>query len=366
MKVYVYIDPEYNGSVWCANTVKGLTAEASRRHYGIYFLENENIFSLDLDKIYGDEESRVLIILTTRVITDSSFYEHFAKNGVSLLFVNHQSHFAAENYSNILVDYRKGMASLTAYLAACGKSNIALFAVNPASATDQIKKEYFLSAGIGKERDIFYNNGSLDDCCNGFFGTNDYDSVICANDIAACCLLNFLGKKGVKVPGDIYLTSFGDSVISQLSVPSLTTVSVDHTGLGKEALHAYSYLYRREKGIRATFYVTPKLNIRESTDFKKLRDSINDNTLVYQSDDRMYSDSTAQKILGLEKMLSSCDENDIKILKLMIDGKTYSKIADELFLSEKTVAYRVSCMRNVMGCSTKEELCKTVKEYISL
>lgn len=366
MKVYVYIDPEYNGSVWCANTLKGLTYEASRKHYGIYFLENQNILSVDLDEIYGEEENRVLIVLTTRVITDKGFYEHFAKNGVSLLFVNHQSQLAAENYSNILVDYRKGMASITSYLSACGKRKPALFAVNPASATDQIKKEYFLSAKIGKESDIFYNDGSLDDCCTKFLKSDYYDSVICANDIAACCLLNFLNKHGVNVPQDIYVVSFGDSVISQMSSPSLTTVSVDHTKLGKEALHAYSYLYRREKGIRTTLYVTPKLNIRESTDFTEFKDNTTDEAVIYQSDDRMYSDSTAQKILGLEKMLASCDENDLKILKAMLEGKTYPKISEEFYLSEKTVAYRVSCMRNVMGCATKEELCEIVREYINL
>ena len=37
MKVYIYIDPEYNGSVWCSQTLKGLTGEAVKRHYGVYF-----------------------------------------------------------------------------------------------------------------------------------------------------------------------------------------------------------------------------------------------------------------------------------------------------------------------------------------
>lgn len=365
MKVYVYIDPEYNGSVWCSQTLKGLSGESAKRHYGVYFLDNEDILSIDLDKVYGEEERRVLIVLTTRVITDSRFYDHFAKNGVSLLFVNHQSNLCADNYSNILVDYREGMAEVMKYLSACNKERTALFAINPASSTDQIKKEYFLSKGEKSEKDIYYNNGSLDECCRNFFENNNYDSVICANDVAAYCLMNFLKKQGVNVPEDMYVVSFGDSLLSQLGSPSLTTLSVDHTRLGRQALHAYSYLYRRSKGIRASVYVTPVLNVRESTANKVVEYKEN-NSVSANINDPMYSDVTAKRILSLEKMLDSCDENDFKILKGIACGKTYGKIADELFMSEKTVSYRVTCMRGILGCATKEELCEAAGEYIVL
>ncbi|MEE0946060.1 MAG: substrate-binding domain-containing protein [Acutalibacteraceae bacterium] len=362
MKVFIYIEPEYRGSVWCTHTLKGLTNEAAKRHYEVCILEYDNIFSCDLDNVYKDEQRRILIVLTTHIITDRAFYEYFAKYGVSLLFVNHQSSFGAENYSNILVDYRAGMAQLVKYLAQCGKEKTALFAINPASSTDQIKKEYFL--GIQKrEYDIFYNKGSLDSCCEAFFGKNKYDSVICANDIAAYCLISFLKKKGVNVPKDIYVTSFGDSMLSQISFPSLTTVSVDHNRLGKETLHAYSYLYRRNEEIRTSIYVTPKLNIRQSTESRAFDNTKEINTFTAISDP-MYCDKVAQKLLKLEKLLNSCDDTDIKILKMIIKGNTYQKIAEELFMSEKTVLYRVTCMRNILEVASKEELTKFVGKLI--
>ncbi len=77
----------------------------------------------------------------------------------------------------------------------------------------------------------------------------------------------------------------------------------------------------------------------------------------------MYSDLSAQRLLKLEKMLGSCDENDFKILKGIREGKTYSQLAEELFMSEKTVSYRVTSMRNIMGISTKEELGEILEEY---
>ena len=362
MKVYVYIDPEYNGSVWCSQTLKGLTSEAAKRHYGIYFLENDNVLSLDLDKIYGEEEKRVLIVLTTRVMTDTKFYEHFAENNVSLLFVNHQSNLLAENYSNVLVDYREGMRQAQEYLETAGKTKTALFAINPASSTDQIKKEYFLWAGK-REEDIIYNNGSLEACFKSFKGEK-YDSVICANDIAAYFLMNNLLKNGIKIPKDLYVVSFGDSLLSQKGNITLTTVSVDHTKLGREALHAYSYLYRRDEGVRVSIYVTPKLNVRSSTNNEKHKSNASKNETVTTVIDPMYSDAAAQRLLRLEKMLASCDENDFKILECIKAGKTYGQIADVLFMSEKTVSYRVTALRNIMGFSTREELGEILKEYI--
>ncbi len=361
MKVYVYIDPEYNGSVWCSHTLKGLTSEAAKRHYGIYFLESDDVLSLDLDKIYGEEEERVLIVLTTRVMTDTKFYDHFAKNKVSLLFINHQSNLLAENYSNVLVDYREGMRQAQEYLEISNKTKTALFAINPASSTDQIKKEYFLWSGKSED-DIIYNNGSLYECFENFKKEN-YDSVICANDIAAYFLMNNLLKQGVKIPEDLYVVSFGDSLLSQKGNVTLTTVSVDHTKLGREALHAYSYLYRREEGVRVSIYVTPKLNVRGSTANETPISNAPKNEKFTTVVDPMYSDPSAQKLLKLEKMLASCDENDFKILVYIKAGKTYSQIADLLFMSEKTVSYRVTSLRNIMGFSTKEELAQILCEY---
>ncbi len=362
MTVYVYIDPEYNGSVWCSQTLKGLTGEAAKRHYGIYFLESDDIFSLNLDKVYGEEEKRVLIVLTTRVMTDTKFYDHFAKNKVSLLFVNHQSNLLAENYSNVLVDYREGMSQAQEYLKSLNKTKTALFAINPASSTDQIKKDYFLS-DFKAEDDIIYNNGSLEECCKSF-KKEKYDSVICANDIAAYFLMNNLKKQNVKIPEDLYVVSFGDSLLSQMGTPTLTTISVDHTKLGREALHAYSYLYRREEGVRISVYVTPKLNVRQSTAEEIPASNAAKNETASTVVDPMYSDMWAQRLLKLEKMLGSCDENDFKILKGIRNGKTYSQLAEELFMSEKTISYRVTCMRNIMGFSTKEELGEILSEYI--
>ena len=362
MKVYVYIDTEYNGSVWCSQTLKGLTGEAAKRHYGIHFLESDDIFSLNLDKVYGEEEKRVLIVLTTRVMTDTKFYDYFAKNKVSLLFVNHQSNLIDENYSNVLVDYREGMSQAQEYLKNVGKTKTALFAINPASSTDQIKKDYFLSDGKGEE-DIIYNNGSLEECCKSF-KKEKYDSVICANDIAAYFLMNNLKKQSVKIPEDLYVVSFGDSLLSQMGAPTLTTISVDHTKLGREALHTYSYLYRREEGVCISVYVTPKLNIRESTANESYAGFTPQNERFNKVVDPMYSDLSAQRLLKLEKMLGSCDENDFKILKGIREGKTYSQLAEELFMSEKTVSYRVTSLRNIMGFSTKVELAEILKEYI--
>ena len=175
--------------------------------------------------------------------------------------------------------------------------------------------------------------------------------------------MNNLLKQGIKIPEDLYVVSFGDSLLSQKGNVTLTTVSVDHTKLGREALHAYSYLYRREEGVRVSIYVTPKLNVRGSTANETPINNAPKNEKFTTVVDPMYSDLSAQKLLKLEKMLASCDENDFKILNLIKSGKTYSQIADLLFMSEKTVSYRVTSLRNIMSFSTKEELARILCEY---
>ena len=52
--------------------------------------------------------------------------------------------------------------------------------------------------------DVFWNRGSLKECYEAFFPhVCRFDSVICANDIAAAALLDQLKKDGVTVPKEI-------------------------------------------------------------------------------------------------------------------------------------------------------------------
>lgn len=63
----------------------------------------------------------------------------------------------------------------------------------------------------------------------------NYNALICVNDIVGTVVLTELDRLGVKVPADIAVTGFDDSPVRQLSRPLLTTVSLPIHDLAQTA-----------------------------------------------------------------------------------------------------------------------------------
>ena len=61
------------------------------------------------------------------------------------------------------------------------------------------------------------------------------DAVICAADEMAIGVLQYLRKENISVPKDILVTGHGDSELSRVTAPTLTTVHYDYEESGKLA-----------------------------------------------------------------------------------------------------------------------------------
>ena len=71
-------------------------------------------------------------------------------------------------------------------------------------------------------------------------------------------------------------------------------------------------------------------------------------------------DERLLEIQSLEKMLRICDDIDFKIIDGLIDSKSYSKIGDELYISESSVKYRI---KRLLAGSKIESIAKILKVY---
>jgi LacI family transcriptional regulator len=64
------------------------------------------------------------------------------------------------------------------------------------------------------------------------------DAIICASDQEAVGALQVLRKHGIRVPGDVAVTGFGDTVLAEASEPQLSTVRQPLAELGVQAVTA--------------------------------------------------------------------------------------------------------------------------------
>ncbi|MFK7849696.1 MAG: LacI family DNA-binding transcriptional regulator [Akkermansiaceae bacterium] len=64
---------------------------------------------------------------------------------------------------------------------------------------------------------------------------DEYDSLVCVNDIVGTVVLSELDRLGIQVPEKLAVTGFDDSPVRQLSRPLLTTISLPVTALARSA-----------------------------------------------------------------------------------------------------------------------------------
>ncbi len=375
MKIYVYIDPEYKESIWLSQTYRSICEEAAKKKYNVVLIDGESIFSADIGEYFKGETKRVLLVLTTSLEHSEKLGAILFSHDVHMLLVNHQNPQIANNSSCVMVDYTDGMRRIVEYLCACGRTSTALYGINPKSATDMIKYEYYKNLqGMSYSREsslakaIYYNKHGFDECFNYMLPDVDkFDSFICANDIVARSLINKLSEIGKRVPEDIFVVSFGDYLISQMGEPTLTTISVDHSELGKQALFAYSYLHKSDTNINMTAKVPSTLFVRRSTaDMhptayaeRKYIPAPTEKILGF------YNDEASRKILALENMLSSCDKLDLQIISGMLNKVPYTKMASGLFISENVIFYRIKRLVKAAEVENKEQLLSLITAHLS-
>lgn len=91
----------------------------------------------------------------------------------------------------------------------------------------------------------------------------ELDALVCVSDELACGVLYECQRRRIKVPDDLAVVGFGDSDVSRVCQPSLTTMAVPHRKIGIEAGRAL--LARlNEGGWGDKAPITPTLCLRDS------------------------------------------------------------------------------------------------------
>lgn len=93
----------------------------------------------------------------------------------------------------------------------------------------------------------------------------DTEAVICVSDLSAFGALTECQRRGVAVPGDIWIAGFGDYEIAGIAVPALTTINPFPREIGaRTAALILDVLDGRQSG-PATVRIAPELMIRASS-----------------------------------------------------------------------------------------------------
>ncbi|MCE4553733.1 diguanylate cyclase domain-containing protein [Roseateles cellulosilyticus] len=148
----------------------------------------------------------------------------------------------------VLVDDRSGMRALMEHLiVGCGRRRFVLMSGlkgHPDSdARESAVREALAEHGVElPEERVAYGGFWSADAREGMQRilqrTRDIDAVVCLNDPMAFAVIEVLQQAGLRVPEDVAVTGFDDTVDAQFNIPPLTTVRQPLAQLGRRAAEA--------------------------------------------------------------------------------------------------------------------------------
>ncbi|MEH7744288.1 LacI family DNA-binding transcriptional regulator [Neobacillus drentensis] len=89
-------------------------------------------------------------------------------------------------------------------------------------------------------------------------------AIFCVNDVTAVGAVKVAVEAGLKIPEDIAIVGFDDTILASTVIPELTTVSQKSLELGKNAVNVLHKLINNEK-VKKVTVIEPELVIRNST-----------------------------------------------------------------------------------------------------
>lgn len=176
--------------------------------------------------------------------TEPAILEDLAQRGIRAV-VYDASH-PSGNITSIRVRYEVGMRRAVEYLQSLGHRRMAFVGHHAGLAPLQERKRTFIETMERYASDAEYATAESEDTPqggrqatatlldSGFHPT----AILCVNDFMAIGVLRELRERGLRVPQDISVTGFDNILLSEYTVPALTTLDIPRWRIGRICLEA--------------------------------------------------------------------------------------------------------------------------------
>jgi Transcriptional regulators len=91
-----------------------------------------------------------------------------------------------------------------------------------------------------------------------------FDAIVCGDDLTAVGAVKYLQDNNIKIPEEVAVTGYNNSILSRCCIPSLTTVNGRMVEMAKQAVEVFSKVMDGEK-IPADNCISPELMKRKSS-----------------------------------------------------------------------------------------------------
>lgn len=198
---------------------------------------------------------------------DAALIQELSAQSVPVVFYDVGT--PGRNITNIRVDYRSGMDTLTSYLYSLGHRRIGYVGHHVALGPIHERLQTITEA-MARYPDLELETATDNDTLEGgrraarvlLDRFPRLTALVCVNDVMAVGALRELRAQGRRVPEDVSVTGFDNITLAQFAVPSLTTVHIPRDQIGRTICDCLMHDAAPRDG---EFVIEPELVVRDST-----------------------------------------------------------------------------------------------------
>ncbi|MCY8087345.1 LacI family DNA-binding transcriptional regulator [Bacillus sonorensis] len=213
------------------------------------------------------------IIFATGIENKESFaaLEDIVEKGIPLVMISQDR--ALFPMDVVVIDDVMGGYLAAKHLISLGHQKIACL-IGDGSTTgekDRLKgfKKAMDEAGIEIDESLMAGTGfSLQngkEAAAAMFAQKVPTAVFAVNDVLACAVIQTAREWGLKVPGDLSVIGFDNTILAEMIDPPLTTVSQPIEEMGRRVVELLAEDIHGKKKSKSKMILTPELVIRQST-----------------------------------------------------------------------------------------------------
>jgi DNA-binding LacI/PurR family transcriptional regulator len=174
----------------------------------------------------------------------------------------------------VAANIEEGVFTAAEYLLKTGHRRLCLINCPRVFSTNMDRKNGFLKAlKTQKDRAEVYwiadaehntGKGGYDAIRRVLESDKKPDSIIAANDSTALGIMRYLYEKNIRVPDDLSVISYDNSVLTGYAAPALSSVDIDKERIGKESCEILMQRLLRPRMRQVALKLPTRLVLRDS------------------------------------------------------------------------------------------------------
>ncbi len=230
-----------------SQVINGMESEAYSQGYNVIITQSHESYDLEVQNV-SHLIHRAIDGLLISIATETADVEHLRRlqqQGLPIVFFDRVSNEIDTH--KVIVDNRGGAYQATTHLLDSGYKNIAHITSSVTSSVTTQRLAGYVDALV--ERGVGINEEYIKYCLHGGLNLDELeqavnelmqteprpDAILTASDRITTSTMTLLHKKNVRIPQDIALVGFSNTVLADVLNPSLTSVHQPAFEIGRKA-----------------------------------------------------------------------------------------------------------------------------------